>query len=178
MNSSTELVAVYSGIDLSVKNICNAAFDCDQNSFRSLTMMPISMKNAVWKGSLVGFGTESLCPQKVVGRGKQSIWENITLTQWTVWRPGRGSGNITTEEEMRKLNYILSVLLVLQSPYSDILRESIPLLDRWAAEMCPSLRNDLELQNMRFAATELPWVFPLTLQGSAWRLLSIHVITF
>lgn len=84
MNSSTELVAVYSGIDLSVKNICNAAFDCDQNFFRSLTMMSISMKNAVWKGSLVGIGAESLCPQKVVGRGKQSIWENITLTQWTV----------------------------------------------------------------------------------------------
>lgn len=113
----------YSGIDLSVKNICNAAFDCDQNSFRSLTMMPISMKNAVWKGSLVGFGTESLCPQKVVGRGKQSMWENMPLTRWTVWRPGRGSRNSTTKEEMRKRNSVLSVLLVLQSLYSDIVRE-------------------------------------------------------
>lgn len=61
---------------------------------------------------------------KGCGARKQSIWENITLTQWTVWSPGRGSRNSTTEEEMRKLNSILSVLLVLQSLYSDILWES------------------------------------------------------
>lgn len=56
MNSFTEFVTAHSGIDLSVKNTCNPDFDCDQNSFRSLTMMPISMKNAVWIGSLGSFG--------------------------------------------------------------------------------------------------------------------------
>ncbi len=43
MKSFIELVAVYSGIDLSVENIFNDSFKCDQTSFRSLTMMPISM---------------------------------------------------------------------------------------------------------------------------------------
>lgn len=55
---------MHSGIDLSVKSTCNAVFECDQNSFRSMSMIPISMKTDIWIDSVAGFGTELLCLHK------------------------------------------------------------------------------------------------------------------
>lgn len=54
-------------------------------------MIPISMKTDIWLGSLVRFGTDPLRLHKAVGWGKQFIWENITMTRWTLWKPGQGN---------------------------------------------------------------------------------------